>query len=600
MHSCVNFFLIMKLFYSIRLRQATSLKLSNAFSHMNSSPLIKLVNSHHSNTYLSTVFRSLHNSPEDMHRLNAVVGNRITKDDLNPDIETDIDRTNYLYGVDIKENFSNLGFKSSEILQCLTIKGFDHATSIQAKAIPAILSGADIVIGAETGSGKTLTYLLPLLDQCLQYKKSSAVIKNENVEISEEPILKKKKTSYPLAVILVPNKELCNQVFDVADSLCQSIEGQFQPKVDKINYFSGYRWPFATMDPELAPDILICTPSFLFKFTRGQNAFDEDLFGHIKHLVLDEADMLLDGAYLDEIDAILDEFKLSRRQKIRNGQLEVNDHTVQHVLSAATIPTMGLRSIESYIKQRFPLAKRITHSYLHCHHPRIQQSFIRVRGDSPLSDERISALVEAIMQPQIPDPALVKAIDSSEAQEQELTAIISPAPVVVASNFAGDELSDIIESVKELNIPSTMVFVNTAATARTLTQRLLARGIPCNEFHKLVHDINKSSILEDFRNSLTKVLICTDSAARGLDLPNVKHVIQADFALNVVQHQHRIGRSSRAGSFGYATNFYGDGSVDLVDSILSDREANTVQQSFSRRRGFRAKIKKNKKLSLEI
>lgn len=77
-----------------------------------------------------------------------------------------------------------------------------------------------------------------------------------------------------------------------------------------------------------------------------------------------------------------------------------------------------------------------------------------------------------------------------------------------------------------------------------------------------------------------------------MDLPNVRHVIQAEFASNVVQYLHRIGRASRAGVLGKATNIYDDKSGDLVASILSDGEEKKIDQSFSRRRGFRQKIKK--------
>ena len=80
----------------------------------------------------------------------------------------------------------------------------------------------------------------------------------------------------------------------------------------------------------------------------------------------------------------------------------------------------------------------------------------------------------------------------------------------------------------------------------------------------------------------------------ALDLPNVRHVIQAEFATNVVQYLHRIGRASRAGVLGKATNIYDERSVLLVRSILSENEnEKSVDQSFSRRRGFSKKIKKN-------
>ena len=102
-----------------------------------------------------------------------------------------------------------------------------------------------------------------------------------------------------------------------------------------------------------------------------------------------------------------------------------------------------------------------------------------------------------------------------------------------------------------------------------------------------------------FRENKKKILVCTDNAARGLDLPNVRHVIQAEFALNVVQYLHRIGRSSRAGVVGRATSFYDQKSMDLVNSINSETQesggsgSGTVNQSFSRKRGLRKKWKKS-------
>jgi superfamily II DNA/RNA helicase len=139
----------------------------------------------------------------------------------------------------------------------------------------------------------------------------------------------------------------------------------------------------------------------------------------------------------------------------------------------------------------------------------------------------------------------------------------------------------------------TMVFVNTAEIARQISRDLQERGILNCEYHNMILETEKQVSLKRFRENEVPVLVCTDHAARGLDLPHVRHVVQAEFALNVVQHLHRIGRASRAGVQGKATNFYDIRSKDLVQSILSDSSGqNKVDQSFSRRRGFRAKLKK--------
>lgn len=147
--------------------------------------------------------------------------------------------------------------------------------------------------------------------------------------------------------------------------------------------------------------------------------------------------------------------------------------------------------------------------------------------------------------------------------------------------------------VNDEDIVQTMIFVNTADTASRLAIELGKAGVRSAEYHKFVSDADKQESLRLFREEEVSVLVCTDHASRGLDLPNVRHVIQAEFAGNVVQYLHRIGRASRAGVLGKATNIYDDKSADLVTSILSDSEEKKIDQSFSRRRGFRQKIKKD-------
>jgi superfamily II DNA/RNA helicase len=139
---------------------------------------------------------------------------------------------------------------------------------------------------------------------------------------------------------------------------------------------------------------------------------------------------------------------------------------------------------------------------------------------------------------------------------------------------------------------STMIFTNTAENAQALSAALREKKIPCEEYHKLVHHEDRLIGFQKFAEGKSSILVCTDAAARGLDLPGVKHVIQAEFALNVVHHLHRIGRASRAGALGHATNFSDARSRDLINSILSEGDDESIDQSFSRRRGFRRNLKR--------
>ena len=182
--------------------------------------------------------------------------------------------------------------------------------------------------------------------------------------------------------------------------------------------------------------------------------------------------------------------------------------------------------------------------------------------------------------------AIIAALYSNNSSSKQSgngngTVMLPLSDLLTASNNSEQKISD-----------PTMIFVNTAEDAQLLAAALRQRNIPCEEFHKLVHHDVKIEGFQKFSEGKTSVLVCTDAAARGLDLPFVKHVIQAEFALNVVHNLHRIGRASRAGALGRATNFVDLHSKELVDSILSPQSEDSINHSFSRRRGFRRNLKR--------
>jgi hypothetical protein len=369
---------------------------------------------------------------------------------------------------------------------------------------------------------------------------------------------------------MAPNRELCIQIKRMADELLSNINDvNSLLKIDTATNVIDY-WPY---NENTSPDILICSPAFLGKFLKGPVILDENLFRSIQHLVLDEADMLLEGSYVNDIEKVLDAFKFIRRDMIRNGEIAVHEIITQRVLVAATLPSYGLRSIEKYIESKFPLAVKITNDHLHKQHPRINQEYYKVNDESAISRERLNIIIAAING----SPIDVDRFDNVKRAVHD------------------EDVGDVPSEIRRSTEGSSMIFVNTAATCIELAAALRDAGIECAEFHKNLTPQQKESELKLFREEQVKVIVCTDAAARGLDIPNVRHVIQAEFALNVVQHLHRIGRASRAGALGKATNLVDERSNDLVVSILqsSAGENETVESSFSRRRGFRQKIKKS-------
>lgn len=452
-------------------------------------------------------------------------------------------RSSYLFGDGEPQTFQQLGVVEA-LFSSLSDLNFLAATTIQASCFPIVMEGKDIVIGAETGSGKTLAYLLPIIQMALCQNESATTM----------------DVHYPFAVIMVPNKELCRQVCRVANSISQTLRKySAEVAIDEETFVTG-EWPYRRTR---SPDILICTPAYMASFVRGPMVVEEDLYRSVRVLVLDEADMLLEGSYLTDVERVMDAFKVVRRSRIREGELQVHESSLQCVLAAATLPTYGMRSIDNYVKMRFPNAVRVSNAHMHKQHPRIKQRFVPVASTDVAAKERIDIITAAMHFLSTP-----------------LSTSSTPVP--------GPEEAVIAAATKSL----TMIFANTADRASLLAAALREAGTDCLEFHKLLSSGEKEENLERFRAGEVPVLVCTDHAARGLDLPNVRHVIQAEFALNVVQHLHRVGRASRAGALGAATNLYDNTSSELVASIQSEGDFGSVDQSFSRRRGFRQKIRK--------
>jgi superfamily II DNA/RNA helicase len=169
---------------------------------------------------------------------------------------------------------------------------------------------------------------------------------------------------------------------------------------------------------------------------------------------------------------------------------------------------------------------------------------------------------------------------------------------------------------------SMMIFFNTAKSAQKFGNDLLKLGYDglYAEVHGALTKQQRAENLAEFmKQERAKILLCTDACARGLDLPFVKCIVQAEFSLNVVQHLHRVGRSSRGGKRGFAVNFFSNSQEQLVKSIkgqlnechqspestdvvMSNNTAKNnaaqqrtpIEESFSRRRGFRRKLRKQK------
>ncbi|XP_078443267.1 DEA(D/H)-box RNA helicase family protein [Wolffia australiana] len=494
--------------------------------------------------------------------------------------------------------WSSLGI-SEELSQALSSICLGRPSLIQAASIPHVLSGNDVVIAAETGSGKTHCYLVPLFEKMFSMAKTEADSNSERV-IQE--------SSGASVVVICPNVMLCEQVVDMANSLKDS-QGNCLLKVSAVCGRHGW--------PVVQPDILVSTPvallNSLFSFDaeiRRRPAF----LKAVKHVVFDEADMLLCGSFENQVTRLINMFRyeekvLSRMQA--GGSLQVSelekepgvppdfvaieeedeamdaDHvdedpdvnenpdaaedgnkpnkprdwrrtrevysrSKQYIFVAATLPSSGKKTAGGVLKRTFPSAVWVSGSFLHRHNPRLEQTWVQVDVDTQVD-------------------ALINAVQSG------------------FKSMMGDSDNEICR---------TMVFVNTVESAEAIEGILQRTGIECFGYHRNSSLEGRTQNLVDFREK-GGVLVCTDAAARGLDIPNVGHVIQAEFATSAVDFLHRVGRTARAGQSGRVTILYSEANRELVTAVrAAGRTEQPLEKAFSRKRSFRNKLKKRGRDSL--
>eukprot|EP00543_Licmophora_paradoxa_P003163 CAMPEP_0202457506 /NCGR_PEP_ID=MMETSP1360-20130828/14511_1 /ASSEMBLY_ACC=CAM_ASM_000848 /TAXON_ID=515479 /ORGANISM="Licmophora paradoxa, Strain CCMP2313" /LENGTH=408 /DNA_ID=CAMNT_0049077617 /DNA_START=314 /DNA_END=1540 /DNA_ORIENTATION=- len=406
-------------------------------------------------------------------------------------------------------------------------------------------------------------------------------------------------------MILVPNKELVNQVVRMAEPLCggptavlsaTNNRGEFNsgpsPSKDNIppskivrlavmpgglnapDDFQPFRKSIALGGSEPPPDLVISTPASFGPM--GLRPKHIDLFADIRTLVIDEADMLLDGGYIRSLEHVLTGFRRADKLDSAYGVAKT-----QHVFVAATLPDMGLRSVDAYLQKKFPYAQRISMSGMHnARHYGLREStkWIEMEGNK----ERMQELVNMF---EIP----------------------------AAEGGLKDE--------------KVMVFLNSVDDVEGANGALERAGIHTAKYHAKIPLKERTDNLDRFRNYIpgsddndddaASVLVCTDLAARGLDVPGVSVVVQLQFAGNVVAHLHRMGRCGRAGQrTGRGIIFYDSKQRELID-VVKDAETQqermvlegdvavieelqeeaTVKAAFSRKRGF---TKKRKKIRREV
>ncbi|XP_062968316.1 probable ATP-dependent RNA helicase DDX28 [Cynocephalus volans] len=236
-------------------------------------------------------------------------------------------------------------------------------TAVQSSTIPPLLSGRHVLCAAETGSGKTLSYLLPLLQR---------LVGGRSLDFRRIPD--------PRGLVLVPSRELAEQVQAVAQPLGSSLGLQ----VRELGGGHGMRRIRLQLSKQPSADVLVATPGALWKALKSRLISLE----HLSFLVLDEADTLLDESFLELVDYIFE------KSNVAEGPADLEDPfnpKAQLVLVGATFPE-GVGQLLKKVSSPDSLTT-ITSSKLHCIMPHIRQTFMRLKGA-----EKVTELVQILKQ----------------------------------------------------------------------------------------------------------------------------------------------------------------------------------------------------------
>jgi ATP-dependent RNA helicase RhlE len=357
-------------------------------------------------------------------------------------------------------SFNALGLNEA-LLEAISKKGYTTPSPIQEKAIPKILDGRDVLASAQTGTGKTAGFTLPMLHIMLQ-----------NKPLHKRPIR---------ALILTPTRELAAQVMDDVRSYSEFTD------LRSMVIFGGVNANPQIKTLRQGVDVLVATPGRLLDL-HNQGYVN---FNKVEFLVLDEADRMLDMGFLRDIKKILALLPNKR----------------QNLLFSATFS----KDI-----------KKLANSFL----------------DRP-------AMVEA-------------APENTTAEKVE--------QIIYRTN-KGKKTELLIKLMSEGNWDQTLVFTRTKHGANKLSEKLGKAGIKSAAIHGNKSQGARTKALAGFKGGTIKVLVATDIAARGLDIPLLPYVVNYELPNIPEDYVHRIGRTGRAGASGQAISIVSVDEYEYVRGI---------------------------------
>ena len=357
-------------------------------------------------------------------------------------------------------SFKSLGLTDA-ILKAVEKKGYDTPSPIQEKAIPRVLEGKDVLASAQTGTGKTAGFTLPMLQVLTKVSPKG-----------------KRKIR---ALVLTPTRELAAQVHDNVKEYSEFID------VKSTVIFGGVNQNPQVRTIRQGIDILVATPGRLLDLIQqGVISLKE-----VEILVLDEADRMLDMGFLHDIKKLL-----------------------------AMMPT---------------------------------------KKQSLLFSATFSKEIKKLAGGFLKNPVLV------EAEPENSTAEKVDQRVIKVDQGRKNEL--VIKLIKEGNWKQVLIFTRTKHGANRLTEKLVKSRVSAAAIHGNKSQGARTKALAGFKDGSIRVMVATDIAARGLDIPLLPHVINFELPNIAEDYVHRIGRTGRAGASGEALSLVSIDEMDYLKDI---------------------------------
>ena len=365
---------------------------------------------------------------------------------------------------DLTDNFTGLGL-STKVADAVAAAGYDKPTEIQAQAIPHLLEKKDLIGIAQTGTGKTASFVLPML----------TLLENGRA-----------RARMPRTLILEPTRELAAQVADNFEKYGKN------HRLSMALIIGGVSFEEQNKKLDRGVDVLIATPGRLLdQFERGKI-----LLTGVEILVIDEADRMLDMGFIDDIEKIVSRLPPRR----------------QTMLFSATMDNQIERLTKKFLKD--PVHVQVS----------------RAASTADTIDQK---LVRVPSKPDEKRAALRSRIDASDG------------------------------------LTNAIIFCNRKRDVATLARSLQRHGYSAGALHGDMDQKSRTETLDAFKTNRLTLLVASDVAARGLDIPAVSHVFNFDVPVHAEDYVHRIGRTGRAGRSGVAYTLVGPADGKHLDAILN-------------------------------